>query len=72
MTVNDTGKRDWKEVVVAYSTVLSQHFQVEGSMDHWNVGILPQHHTASEPRRPRLESSPPWKPQNSYHSIFLV
>jgi len=29
-------------------------------------GILPQHNT-SQPRRPRLESSPPWKPQISQH-----
>jgi len=29
----------------------------------WNTGILPQHYTASKPRRPRYESSPPWKPQ---------
>jgi hypothetical protein len=36
-----------------------------GSMDLWNVGILPQHYTASQRRRPRLETSP-WKPQNSY------
>jgi hypothetical protein len=27
-----------------------------GSMDLRNVGILPQHHTASQHRRPRLES----------------
>jgi len=26
-----------------------------------NFGILPQHYMASEPRRPRLESSPPWR-----------
>jgi len=32
-------------------------------MDLRNVGILPQH------RRPRLETSPPWKPQNSYQLI---
>jgi hypothetical protein len=30
-----------------------------------NVGILQQHYTASRPRRPRLECSPPWKPQIS-------
>jgi len=30
-----------------------------------NVGIIPQHYTASQPRRPQLESSPPWKPQIS-------
>jgi len=29
-----------------------------GSVDPWNVGILPQHHTASQLRRPRLETSP--------------
>jgi len=34
--------------------------------DLWNVGILPQHYAASQPRRPQLESSPPWKPQ-IYH-----
>jgi hypothetical protein len=28
------------------------------SMDLWNVSILPQHHTESKPRRPRLETSP--------------
>jgi len=36
------------------------HLQVrwsedEGSMDLWNVGILSQHYTASQPRRHRLE-----------------
>jgi hypothetical protein len=29
-----------------------------GSMDLRNVGILPQHCTAFQPRRPRLETSP--------------
>jgi hypothetical protein len=38
-----------------------------------NVGILAQHYTASYPRRPRLEYSPPWKPQISqnYPEIFF-
>jgi len=40
------------------------------SMDLWNVGILPQHYTASQPRRPRVEVSPPWKPQNSQTYIY--
>jgi len=31
-----------------------------------DAGILPHHHTASQPRTPRLESSSPWKPQISY------
>jgi hypothetical protein len=30
-----------------------------GNMLFRNVGILPQHYTASQPRRPRPESSPP-------------
>jgi hypothetical protein len=37
-----------------------------GSMDLRNVGILPQHYTASQPIRPRLEISAPCKPRNSY------
>jgi hypothetical protein len=36
------------------------------SKDHWIFGILPQHYTVSGPRRPRLETSPLWKPKNSY------
>jgi len=35
-----------------------------GSMDLWNTGILLQHCTVSQPRRPKLESSLPWNPQN--------
>jgi len=31
-----------------------------------NVGILPQHYTASKHRRPSLEFSSPWKPQISH------
>jgi hypothetical protein len=30
-----------------------------GSMDLWSAGILPHHYTASQPRRPQLETSPP-------------
>jgi len=26
-----------------------------GSVDLWNVGIIPWHYTVSQPRRPRLE-----------------
>jgi hypothetical protein len=40
-----------------------------GSMDLWNVGILPQHYTASQPRRPRFETWPPWKPQDSPYDL---
>jgi hypothetical protein len=50
-----------------------------------NISILPQYYTVSQPRRPRLESSPPWKPQISqyvstcncsrnilYHEVYLA
>jgi len=30
---------------------------------------LPHHYTASQPTKPRLEFSPPWKPQISYHLL---
>jgi len=36
----------------------------------YNVSVLTQHYTASQPRRPRLGSLPPWRPQIS-HSIEL-
>jgi hypothetical protein len=32
---------------------------------------VPQHYTASQPRRPLLETSPPWKPQNSHQKMCL-
>jgi len=32
-----------------------------GTTDLWDAGILPQHDTASQPRRPRLQSSQPCK-----------
>lgn len=37
-------------------------------MDLGSIWILPQQYTASKPRRPRLESSSQWKPQNSQNS----
>jgi hypothetical protein len=46
-------------------------------MGMWNIGTLPQHYIASQPRRPWLETSPPWKSQNlirntfsMYHGVF--
>jgi hypothetical protein len=35
----------------------SQISKGAGGMVFWNVGILPQHYTASQPRRPQLQSS---------------
>jgi len=45
---------------------LNLHPEDGGSMDLRNAGILPQHYTASRPRRPRLKVSffLPFKPQN--------
>jgi hypothetical protein len=39
-------------------------------MDLWNFGILPQHYTVLHTRRARLETSPLWKSQNSYHGTL--
>jgi hypothetical protein len=41
-------------------------------LDLWNVGILQQQYTASQPRRLRLEISPPWKPQNSQNKLEFL
>jgi len=46
-------------------TPSSSHPEDKGSMDLWKVGTLP-HYTASQHRRPRHETSPPWKPRNWY------
>jgi len=40
------------------------HSKDWGSMDLWNVVILPRQYTKSQPRR-RIESPKSWKPQNS-------
>jgi len=40
-----------------------------GSPEPRNVGVLPQHYTASQTRRIRFKSSSPWTPQISHRSI---
>jgi hypothetical protein len=45
--------------------------QSSGSVDLWNVGILPQHYTTSQPRGPQLEISPLWKFQISLQSYNI-
>jgi hypothetical protein len=46
--------------------------KVWGSMDLWNVGILPWHYTASHPRRLWPETSLLWKPQNSQNEKWFL
>jgi hypothetical protein len=59
------------ETLVFYHNTARHHNPQDGcSMDLRNVGILPQHYTALQPRRPRLVTSPPWKPQNSPWNKF--
>jgi len=58
-------------VVVGYQHFRSLHPEDGASMDLWNVGILPQHYTAWQSRRPRLEVSLAWKVQNSHRTFRL-
>jgi hypothetical protein len=74
----DGGKIDLRNVGILPQHNTTQHNATRrhnsedgGSTDLWNVDILPQHYTASQPRRPRLEKSPPWKPQNWIQCWFL-
>jgi hypothetical protein len=54
------------ETLVSYHISTYNYIPEDGvSMDLRNVGILPHHYTVSQPRRPRIESSPPQKPQIS-------
>jgi len=46
------------------------HPEDGGSEDLWNNGILPQHYTVLQSRRPWLESSPPWEPW-IFHSKYI-
>jgi hypothetical protein len=61
-------------VVVGYQCFRSScclHSQGSGgSMNLWDVGIVPQCYTVSQPRRPQLESSLPWKP-HILHKIYI-
>jgi hypothetical protein len=61
----------WHHVVLWWDTNVSEEEGDWGSMDLWNVGILP-HYTASQPRRLQLETSPPWKPQNSQYILCYL
>jgi hypothetical protein len=45
------------ETLVSYSNITRRHNPEDGgSMELRNAGILPQHYTASQPRKPRHET----------------
>jgi hypothetical protein len=43
-------------LVSFHNTIWRYNPEDGGSMDLRNIGILPQHYTMSQPRRPRLET----------------
>jgi hypothetical protein len=59
-------------VVVGHQLFRGLYCEDGGSIELWNVGILPQHYMASQSRRPRLETSPPWKARNSKPEIVSL
>jgi hypothetical protein len=59
------------EAVWTSETVSYHNPEDGGSMDFWN-SILPQHYTALQPCRSRLESPPPWKPHISRQEFSLT
>jgi hypothetical protein len=63
-------------VVVGYQCLRGpcclQHPEDGGSMDLQNTGVPSQHYMASQTIRPQLETSPLWKPQNSYSYVSFM
>jgi hypothetical protein len=59
----------WHRVVL-WRSCLNINPEDEGSTVHRKVGILPQHYTASQPKRLRLETSPQRKPQISHQELL--
>jgi hypothetical protein len=61
-------------LVSCHKTLRRRHFILhpeDGSSKMLrNVSILPEHYAASQPRRPRLEASPPWKFRISHQGMF--
>jgi len=49
---------------------LTSRDETGGGMVVRNVCILTQHYIVSQPRRPRAETPPSWKPQNSHHEYI--
>jgi hypothetical protein len=48
------------ETFVSYDSITRRHPEDGGSMDLRNVGILPQHYTASHPEDPDLDVDLVW------------
>jgi hypothetical protein len=58
------------ETLVSYNTTWRHNPEDGGSMDLWNVGILPQHYIASQPRRWRQHGPlKRWYPTTTLHSV---
>jgi hypothetical protein len=60
------------ETLVSYHNTTRRHnTQDGGSMDFWNVGILPQHYTASQPRRWKQHGLlKRWYPTTTLHGVI--
>jgi hypothetical protein len=59
------------ETLVSYHNITRRHNpEYGGSMDLWNVGILPQHYTTSQPRRWRQHIPlKRWYPTTTLHDV---
>jgi len=59
------------ETLVSHHNIAQRHNPEDGgSMDLWNVGILPQHYTASQPRRWRQYGPlKRWYPTTTLHRV---
>jgi hypothetical protein len=67
------GRTDWLSVII-WLWLWSPSFRPEddGSTGLWNDGILPQHYTASQPRRPNVVMGKLWKTTILHYPKFTA